>query len=708
MPINTSGTVTVGTRKNLISGLRTKAMSEPAVDAVLLQAADFTQRAVDAYEAQIAAGEVGPAGSATASESPIIAQRAPTALIYGRVQSGKTAAMNLAAALCIDNGFRVIVVLTADNVALVEQTANRFKALDGPRVFSTVKDDVYEWDGQEDDIAKDIASDGLVLVCAKDAFHLPKVIQFLAEIDAPSYPAIVFDDEADAATPDTTLAARSAGRRNAPALPSTIHRRVIANPAPDEEGESIREILPHSMYVQVTATPFLLFLQTQSSPLRPTINFLLEPGEGYCGGEAFFADFDPTAMQPSTPIVLVGDQEAQAIPRRRVPPGLAASIEFFLVSAAARSLAAGWPTNGFSHLSHTSARTDQHTTVANHIERHANQLRRQLQANIQDAARIFATAHEELRRTVPSAPSLDSLATEIYDALRQTEVTRVNSKTDVPKYGPRVNFLVGGNILGRGLTIDNLLVTYYVREAQTSQMDTVWQHARMYGYREPLMPYTRVFLPRRLATRFKEIHESEELLRGLIRRRESGENVVIKIAARSRPTRPSAIDASALRVYGEGLAQLNPQSIEKEPDVSLLIKQRLEELGVPLSENDRDKRTRMVPLEAMLELIEMVPVREDDAGRWHPEDMIAIVESFRDRFVGGAPVYVRGLTGTEIEASDRARGRLSGPEIEIIRRAANGVPALALLHMGGSQRPIGWYPTLVLPDGFPNYIVNPF
>jgi hypothetical protein len=685
-------------------------MSAAAVDAVLRQAADFTERAVNTYEAEVAIGEVGVIGSAAASEQPILAQRAPTALIYGRVQSGKTAAMNLASALCLDNGFRVIVVLTADNVALVEQTANRFKAVDGPRVFSTVRDDFYEWEGQEDDIATDIANDGLILVCAKDAFHLPKVIQFLAQIDAPSYPSIVFDDEADAATPDTTLAARSSGRPNAPAIPSTIHRRVIVNTAPDEEGESITEILPHSLYVQVTATPFLLFLQAPLSRLRPTITFLLEPGEGYCGGEVFFANFDDSIRPASAPIVLVSDQEAQTIARRRVPTGLAASIDFFLVAAAAKAAQGGWPQTmkGFSHLSHTSSRIDQHTTVASHIDRHLSQLRRRLQANSEDAPELFQNAHDELRRTIPNAPPLADLVQAISDALRQYEVIRVNSKTDVPTYGPRVNFLVGGNILGRGLTIDDLLVTYYIREAQVSQMDTVWQHARMYGYRDQLMPYTRVFLPRRLARLFRGIHESEEHLRRLIRRLQAGENVAIRVAPRSRPSRPNAIDASALRVYGEGLAQLNPQSVESQPELALLVKQKLVDLGVPLDEPDREQRTRKIPVESMLELIEMVPIRDGDPGRWHPEDMSAIVESFRDRFVDGGPIYVRGLQRTEIEADGRARGRLAGPEIEIIRRAAEGVPALVLLHLGGSESPTGWYPTLVLPNGFPNFIVNPF
>ena len=226
--------------------------------------------------------------------------------------------------------------------------------------------------------------------------------------------------------------------------------------------------------------------------------------------------------RPAPPIVLVPDQEAQAIARRRVPQGLAASINFFLVAAAAKERQDGtWPDKGFSHLSHTSPRINQHTTVANHIERHVNDLRRQLRADLAAADGLFAAAHAELRRTVPDAPSIGDLAPSIYEALRQVEVIRVNSQTDAPQYGPRVNFLVGGNILGRGLTIDDLLVTDDVREAQTPQMDTVWQHARMYGYRLPLMPYTRVFLPRRLATRFKEIHESEEQLREILRREQN-------------------------------------------------------------------------------------------------------------------------------------------------------------------------------------------
>src|SRR5438105_1786236 len=102
MPINIDGQVTLGTRRNLINGLRGRPMTQPAVDAVLAQAVTFTGQLVDTYEAQIAAGEVGSAGSGRASDDPITADRPPTALMYGRVQSGKTAAMTLTTALALD------------------------------------------------------------------------------------------------------------------------------------------------------------------------------------------------------------------------------------------------------------------------------------------------------------------------------------------------------------------------------------------------------------------------------------------------------------------------------------------------------------------------------------------------------------------------------------------------------------------------------
>jgi hypothetical protein len=709
MPINPNGPVTTGTANNLVAGLRARPMTRAAVDAALNQAVGFTNQLVDTYSAQVAPGEVGPGGQAVASERPIIANRPPTVLMYGRVQSGKTAAMILASALALDNGFRVIVVLTADNVALVQQTANRFKTLDGPRVFSSTKDDAYEWEGQEDELRQDIAHDGLVIVCAKSAFHLPAFIRFLTEIEAPSYPALIFDDEADAATPDTTLAARTSGRPSAPNFASTINRRVIENTRPGEEGESVREIFPHSVFVQVTATPYLLYLQRSDSALRPNQTFLLEPGAGYCGGEVFFSAFDATVAQPNAPIVLVPDAEGQALNRRRVPAGLALSIEFFLLSAAANATSEGrWPAEGYKHLSHPSHRINQHGVVAAHIERHIADIRRQLREDRAAAGLRFAGAYAELGRTVEDTSSLDQLLDVVRDAIPQIDYMRVNSETDVPRYGPRLNFLIGGNILGRGLTIDDLLVTYYVREAQVSQMDTVWQHARMYGYRQPLMPYTRVFVPRAVAARFRRIHETEEDLREIVRVETSGETVPIRLGTGMRATRRNATEPAILQVVRGGLQQLYPLYLQEDAARAAQVREVLQGAGVPIAPGeDRADRAVPVSLDVIHELVDSMLIREGDPGRWNPDVISAIVDFYADQYQGGCHVYARRLKREAQPAGGWIRGRLGGPEIALIRRAAPGVPALALLYSGEPERPRGWYPTLVLPPDAAPYIINP-
>jgi hypothetical protein len=97
MAVDRNRAITRGTRANLIAGLRSRPMSEAAVDSALEQAERFADILVDLYEEQIAPGEVGSDGAARASEAHIAANRGPTALMYGRVQSGKTAAMILTA-----------------------------------------------------------------------------------------------------------------------------------------------------------------------------------------------------------------------------------------------------------------------------------------------------------------------------------------------------------------------------------------------------------------------------------------------------------------------------------------------------------------------------------------------------------------------------------------------------------------------------------
>ncbi|MCJ2084302.1 Z1 domain-containing protein [Methylobacterium sp. J-090] len=681
-------------------------MAASAVDAVTDQAASFVERLVGIYETQVAPGEVGATGSAQASGADILADKPSRMLLYGRVQSGKTVAMILSAALCLDNGFRVVVVLTTDNVALVKQTAARFKSLDGPRVFSATKEgQSYEWEGQEDRLRDSVATDGIVLVCAKNSSNLKQVILLLQRLDAPSYPVLILDDEADAASLDTTLAARSAGLPSAPAYASTINRLLVENDRPQESGFSIGEILPHSLFVQVTATPYVLLLQGSDMPMRPSATFLLAPGGGYCGGEVFFGAFDGRAGQPQpTTIVIVNDQQTDFM-RGTVPAGFAASIDFFVLSACARAAIAGlWPAEGFKHLSHTSHLITDHDVVVRHIEARLEEIRQAVRDGT--VPTFFAVADAEIRRSVPAAPSLTDLVGSITSAMRQVEIIRVNARADAPVYGPRLNFMVGGNILGRGLTIDDLLVTYYIREARTSQMDTVWQHARMYGYRRAYLDHMRIYLPLRLGAKFKQIHVAEEELRAALSSDDPTDPILIQVPRSARPTRPNALHAAAITTIVAGRDQIFPYYIRTDPVQAAAVLTTLQRCGVPIGGGTRSDRSTPVPLDEAKALIEGVALEDEDPGLWQPEVILALLRTYEDRLAGQCQVYVRGLQDTVMPTDGWFRGRLSGPEIAMIRQSSPQVPALALMYRGDPLAPDAWYPTLVMPPGAPSYVFN--
>lgn len=682
-----------------------RGMPLEALEQIRTQVIDVVDAVVSAYDAEIASGEVGQAGTAIASPADPRGGKCPTGLLYGRVQSGKTAAMIMTTAMAVDNGFRVFIVLTSNNVKLVKQTYRRFNALRGPLVFSSIRPTgaSYVWERDRANVERRIGTRGAVFVCAKDSAHLRALFGFLQSIGATNFPALIMDDEADQATPDTFTAARSRGRP-VPAS-STTFRRVVSNDAPGEEGESVREVLRHNVFLQVTATPYGLLLQNVVSEIRPSFTCLLKPGEGYTGGESFFSHVD----QGGPPLFIVDDQEA-AILRTNpsgAPPGLARSIAFFLLAATAhKAIEGAAPSGGYKYLCHTSMVRVDHSALEALIRRYADSLADELEDSFVTARNRpeIVAAYENLLLTVPDAPELDDLLRDLNRHLPNKQVLVINAQGDELDYGGRFNFLVGGNILGRGLTIDDLFVTYYLRHAQTTQMDTMLQHARMYGYRAGIMRYTRVFLPQALADRFAAIHQSEEALRELLIDGNSVKPVPIQVIGNLRPTRNGILDVNTIGAYRAG-QQVYPVDVVHAP----------EELGDSVADLDRmvaeacggtrvDGRPFDLPFDTMADFIRTVVVQEDD-GDWVPEALLRVLEILRGRYANGY-LYVRSM---ERSSAWLSTGSISNTE-QNNARARRG-PTLFLFKDDANRdnapfrAPI-WHPTIVFPSDMDILVFN--
>src|SRR3984885_13105317 len=100
---------------------------------------------------------------------------------------------------------------------------------------------------------------------------LKTLLDAFRKAQAQDLSVLIVDDEADQASLNT-LTSKSSGQV------SRINHVITA----------FRNYFPVNTYLQVTATPQALFLQTPDHRYRPSFTVVTEPGSAYVGGEAFF------------------------------------------------------------------------------------------------------------------------------------------------------------------------------------------------------------------------------------------------------------------------------------------------------------------------------------------------------------------------------------------------------------------------------------
>lgn len=455
-----------------------------------------------------------------------------------------------------------------------------------------------------------------------------------------------------------------------------------------------------------------MLLQNIDNELRPTFTHLLEPGEGYTGGESFFDVQHVGHEESRPPIVFVDEGESAQIEQadEGVPPqGLQQALAFFLVAAGAQNiLEPASRTAAQNFLCHTSQKMADHDRVAALIREYLNHLSDDVDAQRAGSETMMRLhwGYEELGRTLTERPSFDEVMERIRKRLHRRAVLVVNSATSVGGFSRELNFIVGGNILGRGLTIDNLLVTYYLRRAKVSQMDTVLQHARMFGYRSALMPYTRVFLPDTLGARFHFIHMAERNLRRQLAANNGVGKVMVETMSSLRATRLNVLDTENLAAYDggdhiyPGAASFARKDLERRPEIEAAVRKAM---GGAMLESTFVQTS----LNAIIDLIDLLPYNEDEANMWDPAMLTALLKRLAPRYHDKGFLLFRQMKRSK---AILPTGALSGEELEEARKKA--APVLCVFRDDGKglkTKEHGteyWYPSLVLPADMPTQLFN--
>lgn len=460
-------------------------------------------------------------------------------MLLGRIQSGKTRAFLGIIACSFDIGFDVAVVLTKGTKSLARQTLAR------------VKEDFREFITHDEVQVFDIMSlpaltpyelnQKLILIVKKEDDNLNRLLDaFQTKYpDLQGKRVLIVDDEADLAS--VSFRKDKAG--------------LVALGKISGQIDQLREMVENCAFLQVTATPYSLYLQPEEdvthnghflfTPKRPKFTVILPMHSEYVGGNYYFEQSNDPASPAHYFYREVPDDEREALrseDRRRLRVEnvlrekrsnvLCRAVLTFLVGGTIRRLqskATGNHAEKYSFLFHTELSKASHEWQETVVIAVHDAL---VLEGAQDTARfneLLDLAYSDLARSVQlagnSIPTKAEVKAEVVNALigGQLMITKVNSDKDIEqlldddgqlRLRTPFNIFIGGQILDRGLTIRNLIAFYYGRNPKKFQQDTVLQHSRMYGARPLLdLAVTRFYAPLHIYQIMKNIHDFDSALR---------------------------------------------------------------------------------------------------------------------------------------------------------------------------------------------------
>ena len=385
-------------------------------------------------------------------------------VIHGEPQSGKTSMMIALTAKLLDQGHKIIVVLLNDRTSLLNQNLKRFteSGLNPTPANHTeiLDDDVLISSNTE-----------LVVFCKKNTHNLTALLRKIGSFAG----KVIIDDEADFATPD-----------------SNVNKEEHD---PTKINELVGGLLQNQgIYIGVTATPARLDLNnTYMNNSAKWVEF--KPHNLYTGPDIFFPSKGRVSnIKFKYGLILLPDQDGK-------PEYLRTALFRFLVNVAYLNQQPGVAKN-YVMLVHTSGLRADHSEDYKQIAQIFSVLEER------DGAQFMRYIQEiyELSRE-KDAMLKDDILGFILANLRRRKIIVMNSKRDADNGSydlatqPKTPFTIaiGGNIVSRGITFDNLLTMFFTRDAKHKiQQDTYIQRARMFGNRGEYLQHFELHIPRKL------------------------------------------------------------------------------------------------------------------------------------------------------------------------------------------------------------------
>jgi hypothetical protein len=490
-------------------------------------------------------------------------------MVVGQVQSGKTGHYTGLVCKAVDAGYKLIVVLAGLHNSLRSQTQLRLDegllgtdsqylyrndgvaqsrigvgAMPGealPKIFSLTTS--HETGDFKKTRAKNlplrVGEMPVLLVVKKHGGILNNLIQWVTQLHGEpvskdskalivrDIPLLVIDDEADNASINT---------KGTDDDPTVINRRI----------RELLKAFEKRAYVGYTATPFANIFSSTAADDDYGLDIFprhfienLKPPNNYFGPVRVFGlPSSRTSDERDGPLPIfrpVDDHTAWMPDRHKTswqppadafPESLRRAVLSFLLVCAARAQR-GQPTSHNSMLVHTTRYKDVQMRVAEQVEDLLTNLRYRLRYGDGDATSIWDELADlwesDFIRTTEAWPGnadpvpWEELQPFIRPAVEKVVVRTINgaSADALEYYENRKTGLsviaIGGNKLSRGLTLEGLSISYYLRASR--MYDTLMQMGRWFGYRPGYEDLCRLYTTSDLRDWYREITAASEELR---------------------------------------------------------------------------------------------------------------------------------------------------------------------------------------------------
>lgn len=652
-------------------------------------------------------------------------------MLLGRIQSGKTRAFIGVAARAFDRGFDIAVVLTKGTKTLAAQTVARLGAdfreeIDNDEIL------VFDIMTPPGRLIRGDLKKKLIIVAKKQVDNLARLNRFFGE----DYPALskanvlLIDDEADLAS------IRFIKRTGI----NQVEQGKIA-----EKLDEFRTKVQSTSFLQVTATPYSLYLQPEGytdqnndpifKPMKPAFTELLPMHGGYVGGDIYFGTRAPGSVEDHL-FVPVSQQEQDALrtaDRRRIKPenvltspncaGLVRAIFTFVLAACIRQWQqreAGEKRVKYAMVIHNDTQKAAHAWQESLVEWIVEAITNKGE-DAPELTAVFDSVYHDLQGSIVASggelPDYESALEMFMEAFEGDEVMRerVNSDKDVLallddnaelRLRTSFNIFIGGSILDRGITIPNLIVFYYGRNPQTTQADTVLQHSRMYGARPRAdVAVTRLFTSTAVYDRMYTINSFETALREAFELGAHDQGVVFIQAdatGRVRPCAPNKLLLSDIVALRPGAYYLPTRFETKTARAAADADKAITRLIGKEPARGSSIEIDVDVAEQILEALEPSLVSDEESFDW--EAMKALLQFYGAKNQKIDLFMERGRQLDRKASGDKSGVSVVGTRLrDILRDPDRKNPALVLLQMEGSKEQNWsgykfWWPILAAPE----------